>query len=121
MFDRLVIQTPQQYKDALESAFSGGVGLQGRKKLKVKVRDVFIVPDYQAFFAPYIDPDFGRIFKLEYTQHQLRFEAVTVGEMFPHGAKFSYRKFSNDEVVLIEKKPILLCQTEVGRLTGTSS
>ena len=87
--------------------------------MKVTVTDVFVVPDYQKFFGPHIDPKFGRLHKLDYTQHQLRFEAVPQGKYFPDGAKFSYKKFSNDKVILIEKKPIMLCRTEVGRLTGT--
>jgi hypothetical protein len=119
-FDRNSIQTPQQYKAAIESAFKGGKGPKG-SKLKVAVKDVFIVPDYQDFFGAAIDPHFGRLWKQEFTQHQLRFEAVkidVVKNYFPFGAKFTYRKFCNDEVTLIDKKPILLCRTEVGRLTG---
>ena len=82
--------------------------------------DVFVVPDYQAFFGPSIDPKFGRIHKMEYTQHQLRFEAIHISDMFPNGCKFTYKKFANDQVVLIEKKPVMLCREQVGRLTGSS-
>jgi hypothetical protein len=37
---------------------------------------------------------------------------------FPHGAKFTYRKYACDKVVVIDKKPILSCWTTVGILTG---
>ena len=87
--------------------------------MKVNVVDVFVVPDYQLFFRSSIDSKFGRLHKMEYTQHQLRFEAVTISPLFPNGCKFTYKKFSNNKVVLIEKKPIILCREEVGRLTGT--
>ena len=58
--------------------------------------------------------------KREWTQHQYRFEAVTIdeGNYFPHGAKFTYRKYACDKVVVIDKKPILSCRTPVGILTG---
>ena len=121
-FDVHSIQTPQQYKSNIEEAFAGGKGEKG-SKLQVKVVDVFVVPDYQDFFRSSIDPHFGRLWKQEFTQHQLRFEAVKIEPekgYFPFGCKFTYRKYSNDEVILIDKKPILLCRTHVGRLTGKS-
>ena len=43
---------------------------------------------------------------------------MTISNLFPHGVKFTYRKYCSDKVVLIEKKPILLCKTPVGKLTG---
>ena len=58
--------------------------------------------------------------KREWTQHQYRFEAVTIADdnYFPHGAKFTYRKYACDKVVVNDKKPILSCRTPVGILTG---
>jgi hypothetical protein len=58
--------------------------------------------------------------KREWTQHQYRFEAVTIADdnYFPHGAKFTYRKYACYKVVVIDKKPILSCRTPVGILTG---
>ena len=83
--------------------------------------DVFVVPNYQAFFEPAIDPHFGRTHKMEWTQHQYRFEAVTISDHFPNGVKFTYRKFSCDKVVVIDKKPIINCRTAVGILTGINN
>ena len=99
----------------MEAAFHGN-----NSKLKCKVEDVFVVPDYQTFFESAIDKLFGRMHKKEWTQHQYRFEAVTIAgdNYFPHGAKFTYRKYACDKVVVIDKKPILSCRTPVGILTG---
>ena len=113
-FTKHIIQTPQAYKTEVKAAFQSNESL-----LKCDdVIDVLAVPNYQAFFGPHIDSYFGRTHKLKWTQHQYRFEAVTIDDQFPHGAKFSYRKFCSDQVVVIEKKPVLLCRTRVGRLTG---
>ena len=108
-----IVHTPDEYKAAIEEAFGAE-----SSKLKCKVVDVFVVPNYQAFFAPAIDPHFGRTHKMEWTQHQYRFEAVTISDHFPNGVKFTYRKFSCDKVVVIDKKPIINCRTPVGILTG---
>lgn len=70
------------------------------------------------FFGPFIDKHFGRLHKMEYTQLQLRFEAVPLCDLFPTGSKFTYKKYSNDKVIVIDKKPVLLCTSDVGRLTG---
>ena len=40
----------------MQQAFAGG----DNKKLKIEVVDVFVIPDYQAFFANKIDPHFGK-------------------------------------------------------------
>jgi len=113
-FQRHIIQTPQAYQQQIEEAFNGA-----DSKLKCKVEDVFVVPDYQSFFEKAIDKHFGRTHKREWTQHQYRFEAVTIDNTyFPHGGKFVYRKFACDKVVVIDKKPILSCRTPVGILTG---
>ena len=115
-YGRHIVHTPQEYAEAIEEAFGAE-----QSKLKCKVVDVFIVPNYQEFFASSIDPHFGRTHKMEWTQHQYRFEAVTISDQFPHGVKFTYRKFSSDKVVLIDKKPIINCRTPVGILTGSNS
>ena len=112
-YGRHIVHTPQEYAEAIEEAFGAE-----HSKLKCKVVDVFIVPNYQEFFATSIDPHFGRTHKMEWTQHQYRFEAITLSDHFPNGVKFTYRKFSSDKVVLIDKKPIINCRTPVGILTG---
>ena len=113
-FQRNIIQTPQDYKQQIETAFNGGAD----SKLKCNVEDVFVVPNYQSFFGESIDKNFGRMHKREWTQHQYRFEAVTISNHFPGRAKFTYRKYASDKVVVIDKKPILSCRTPVGILTG---
>jgi hypothetical protein len=113
-FTKTIIHTPKEYKTSIEKAFEGGE----YSKLKCRVVDVFVVPDYQSFFGSSIDPYFGRLHKLKWTQHQYRFEAVTISELFPNGAKFTYRKYSSDKVVLIEKRPPFLCKHSLGKLTG---
>ena len=112
-FDRSFTQTPDAYKMAILAAFDGS-----KSKLNINVVDVFVVPDYQAFFEPFIDPLFSRTHKMEWTQHQYRFQAVVISNFFPHGSKVTYRKYSSDKVFVIEKKPLFNCTTSVGRLTG---
>ena len=112
-FDRVIIQTPDGYKEQIEAAFNGD-----STKLKCKVVDVFVVPNYKDFFRPYIDPKFSRYTKKEWTQHQYRFEAVTISAEFPLGSKLTYRKYSSDRVVVIDKKPIFSCTTREGIITG---
>jgi hypothetical protein len=115
-FGNINIQTPQQYKEEIIKAFNGE-----SSKLKCSVDDVFVVPDYQSFFKPFIDPHFGRYTKKEWTQHQYRFEAVTISTEFPYGSKFTYRKYSSDKVVVIDKKSIFNCTTPEGLRTGITS
>ena len=114
-FDRNIIQTPDGYKEQIEAAFNAD-----SSKLKCKVKDVFIVPNYKEFFSPFIDPKFNRYTKKEWTQHQYRFEAVTISEYFPLGSKLTYRKYSSDRVVVIDKKPIFSCTTREGIITGNT-
>jgi hypothetical protein len=116
LFDREIIQTPQEYKDKIEKAFAEN---KRHGKLKCVVQDVFVVPDYQKVLKGCIDPDFGRVHKMQWTQHQFCFQAVDPSDHFPNGAKFTYRKFSNDRVVVIDKKPTILCKSDVGRKTGS--
>ena len=103
-FDRVIIQTPDAYKEQIEAAFNGD-----STKLKCKVIDVFVVPNYKDFFNPYIYPKFSRYTKKEWTQHQYRFEAVTISTEFPSGSKLTYRKYSSDRVVVIYNNPIFSC------------
>ena len=116
-YGRHIVHTPQEYAQALEDAFGAE---SSSSKLKCKVVDVLVVPNYQEFFASSIDTHFKRLHKMEWTQHQYRFEAVTLSNYFPTGVKFTYRKYSCDKVVIIDKKPIINCRTPVGILTGSN-
>jgi hypothetical protein len=108
------VLTPQEYKTKVEAKF----GDTSAGRLKAGVEDVFVVPDYEAFFKKDFDKDFGHTHKNEFTQLQWRFEAVDISDLFPCGAKVKYQKFSNEQVTIIEKKAKMLCTTPVGRLYG---
>ena len=108
------VLTPQEYKTKVEAKF----GDTSAGRLKARVEDVFVVPDYEAFFKKDFDKDFGHTHKNEFTQLQWRFVAVDISDLFPCGAKVTYQKFSNEQVTIIEKKAKMLCTTPVGRLYG---
>jgi hypothetical protein len=55
---------------------------------------------------------------MEYTQLQWRFQAVLPTVYFPHGVQTTYRRFSAENCVIIEKKIKFLCTSPVGRKTG---
>lgn len=108
------VLTPQDYKAKVEAKF----GPTSSGRLKARVEDIFVVPDYEAFFAPDFDQKFGHTHKNDFTQHQWRFEAVEISALFPCGAKVTYQKYSNEQVTIIEKKAKMLCTTPVGRRYG---
>jgi hypothetical protein len=82
------------------------------------VEDIFLVPDYGLLFDKCIDSAFGRTHKLDWTQHQWKFEAVVANDHFPHGAKATYRKYSSDTVIVIQKEVRYCCESAIGKLTG---
>ena len=95
------VLTPLAYKCAIEESLS-------TTKYKCEVVDIFAVPNYEKYIRPYIVPDFGRYAKIgrngnDWTQLQFIFEHVPASEFFPCGVKTTYRKFSADEVVLIQE------------------
>jgi len=85
------VSTPQEYKSVLESAF---------KNEKLKVYDIFSVPDYKSFFGQYIDPNLGHWTKLDEAKLQWRFQK-TEDPGFPLKVKSTYRAFAQDDVILI--------------------
>jgi hypothetical protein len=113
-FDRIFIHTPQEYAKQIKKSFNAEAG----SYLNCEVEDVFLIPNYKLFLKDCIDVDYSRLHKDPWTQHQVRFEAVTISEFFPNGAKVTYRKFSSDKVVIIDKKPMIICRTDVGVKTG---
>ena len=52
------------------------------------------------------------------TQHQWKFYAVPVSELFPLGCKTTYRAYSADQVVEFVKQPKAKCLSKIGRYTG---
>ena len=84
--------------------------------------DIFLLPNFCKFIKPFIDTSFGRTHKEEYTQHQWRFKAVRPDRTyFPRGVKVTYKKYSSDKLVIIEKKPAQLCRRIEGQMTGLES
>jgi len=65
------IDTPQAYAAAARSALQ-------HPTEQPSVHDIFVVPNYDSFFRPFIDPHFGRFSKdiqdTEWTQHGYMFE-----------------------------------------------
>ena len=88
----------------------------------IEIVDIFLLPNFCKFIKPFIDTSFGRTHKEEYTQHQWRFKAVRPDRTyFPRGVKVTYKKYSSDKLVIIEKKPAQLCRRIEGQMTGLES
>ena len=89
------VMTPQIYANLLAFAC--------RKKAKsVDVIDLWAVPDYQAYFDGYINPNLGSYAKGKWSQLQIFFEAVDMSENYPMGVKVSHRAFSSETVKLLK-------------------
>jgi len=108
-----VVETIKSFTDGVEEAFS-----HHKSKLKVKVKFVDIVPDYQDFFKNSVDPLLERYTKEDLTQHRWSFEAVEKSSEFPFGVKTMYKTYASDKVVEIKKIPKENCMTDLGHLTG---
>ena len=93
------VLTPVQYAQEIEAVLS-------TDRTPCHVHDIFIVPDYAAYITPFLDPNLGRYAKrykdADWTQLQFHFVAVPVSESFPLGCRMTYRKYCQDEVLLIE-------------------
>lgn len=90
----LTINTPNSYKDQLRASFPQS------DDDHCAVIDIFWVPDYKAFFQPFIDCNLSHYSKLEDTKLQWHFEK-TEDLQFPLGVKSTYRAFARDSVILI--------------------
>jgi hypothetical protein len=88
--------TPERYAIAVEKALS-------TPKYTAKIKDIFVVPDYNNFFDGCLDKLFGSYCKKDSTQLQFVFEAVTVSNSFPLGVKTTYKAYSAEEVVEIRE------------------
>jgi hypothetical protein len=104
-------ETLEMYKDMIEKAFADS-------KLNAKMKDVYIVPDFQLFLDGCIDSKLSRLHKDIQTQHQWRFEAVQETALFPLGCKTTYRAYSSDVVIEFIKKPQAQCISPIGQFTG---
>lgn len=104
-------ETIQMYKQRIEEAF-------GDTALNAHIEDVYAVPDYCTLLGGCIVSGLARLHKEIQTQHQWRFLAVPVDDMFPLGCKTTYRAYSSDKVVEFIKQPKNKCVSKVGRYTG---
>jgi hypothetical protein len=75
------------------------------KAKSVDVIDIWAVPNYQAYFDGYINPDLGSYAKGKWSQLQIFFEAVDMCEKYPMGVKVSHRAFASDTVKLLKRLP----------------
>lgn len=105
---------PVEYKEIVEASFGPDSG----SNMRLRVEDIWVVPDFTSFFRPVIDKGLSTLHKEEWTQHQWRFEAVTISDYFPTGAKATYRKYCSEKVVILERKCKLRCVSKVGKLVG---
>lgn len=90
--------TPQIYANLLAFACQN-------KAKSVDVFDIWAVPDYQAYFDGYINPDLGSYAKGKWSQLQIFFQAVDMCEKYPMGVKVSHRAFASDTVKLLKRLP----------------
>lgn len=95
-----VIPTPQAYKRALKTSLA-------QRNIACVVEDVLCVPDYQQWMSEYVDPQFGKYSRMEWTQLQFTFTAVdhckencdcAECSKFPTRVKVTYRAYVQDEV-----------------------
>jgi phosphoheptose isomerase len=103
--------TLDSYKEEIIKALSKG------NEKNIMFKDVYIVPNYVQFIGDHVLP-IGLIHREEYTQHQIRFEAVPKSINFPNGCKVCYRAYCNDKVVELMEKPKDQCQSLIGQWTG---
>ena len=94
------VYTPQGYRRILSESLR-------KRNIDVIVVDVMCVPNYRLYMNEYIDPKLARWDKEKWTELQWSFEAVEKSDLYPHGVKVTYRKYSADEVFLVDefKKP----------------
>jgi hypothetical protein len=92
------VLTPQIYAQLLALACKN-------KAKSVDVVDIWAVPDYQAYFDGFINPNLGSYAKGKWSQLQIFFEAVDMCEKYPMGVKVSHRAYSCDRVKLLKALP----------------
>lgn len=110
-FKKKTIHHPDEYKKELEDAMKDS-------NIPTIVIDIFSVPDYKIFFAPFIDKNLSRLYREEDTKLQWHFQLVKTSERFPLGVKTMYRSYASDQVVMLKQVTSSQAVTEIGRLTG---
>ena len=94
--DSLAVFTPQGYDRVLRQAMA-------KRNVAVHVEDIFCLPDYKSYMAPYLDHKLTRCDKLDWTALQWTFEAVEPCDVYPSGVMVQYRKFTVEEVFLVKE------------------
>ena len=84
------VHTPSEFVQLIKVAL--------RKQVNVFVEDLIAIPDYVAAFKGCIDKDFQRMFKQEWTQHQVIFEKST-NPRDRYGVKMTYQPYAQSEVM----------------------
>lgn len=74
-------------------------------KVKVVVKELFVIPDYEKAMRGCFDKHFGRFAKEEWAQSQFVFEKVPVSDDHPMGVKTTYRAYCQDEYIEIVEDP----------------
>ena len=97
--------TPQDYKRHVTDIFRSKK-MATATETKFKFMDILCLPDYKKFIDPFIDPEFSRIFKEQWTQLSIRFTAAEISADFPTGVEVHYRAYAQDEVFEIIDTPL---------------
>ena len=104
------VHTVDDYTNEINTIFNGS--------LQAKVKDLYVIADFTAFFESSIDPHFAAYCKEEDTQHQFKFDAVEVNTDFPLGVRTMYRAYCSDKVIEFVKKPKEQCLSPIGQRNG---
>jgi hypothetical protein len=76
-----------------------------------------VVPDYDSWIRPFVDPDLEKLHKESYTKLQWIFEYTVPSRYFPFGVKTIYRDFSSCRVCIIREVPKSAATTLLGQKT----
>jgi len=90
------IYTPQGYHRALVESLR-------RRNIDTTVVNIFCVPDYRLYMKEYLDSTLTRCDKEKWAELQWIFESVEKNDLYPNGVKVNYRKYSADEVYVIDE------------------
>ena len=76
-----------------------------RKIEDLEVIDLFATPDYNRWFGGFIDEEFGRFAKEEWTQLEVTFERVRRSDEYPYCVKMTTRAYTRDSVIEVIDDP----------------
>ena len=90
------IYTPQGYQRALVESLKS-------RNIDVTIVNVLCVPDYRLYMKEYLDSTLTRCDKEKWSELQWIFESVGKNDLYPNGVKVVYRKYSANEVYIIDE------------------